>query len=59
VRANLSRAIYWMPRYYAVRLLKAMRRRNRFEYQFLGKEIAGYFGGVIFFLRHVKEGPGG
>ncbi len=57
VRANLSMALFWKPRYYAGCLFRSLRRRGLPEHRFLRQEIIGYLAGFLFFLRHPRIDP--
>lgn len=58
IRANLSRAFWFLPRWYLLRigyvLLGGRESRDAF---FLKQEIMGYFSGILFYVREPRPDP--
>lgn len=55
-RGNLWRALYFLPRYDAARILRRMRYGERPDNRFLWQEIAGLMAGLGYYLRHGRRG---
>lgn len=51
-RGNLWRAFSLMPRYYAQRLWQKLRYGVRPDNRFLGREVAGFIAGLLYYIWH-------
>jgi hypothetical protein len=52
--ANVRRALADLPLIYARRVVRRLRRRSGDDI-LLGSEVAGYFEGLLYFVRHLRE----
>ena len=59
IRANRALALWWKPKWYAGRIVRALVRRNRRpEDRFLSEEVRGYISGLIFYARRRRDRHG-
>lgn len=54
LRCNRTQALYWMPRWYAARIWRRLRRGWTIEDRFLWQEVTGYFAGLLFYWRQKR-----
>jgi GT2 family glycosyltransferase len=57
IGANGRQALLRKPRWYAGRLWQRLRGARLPQDRFLRQEVMGYLSGLVFYLRHRKEGP--
>jgi GT2 family glycosyltransferase len=56
IRGNRRQALVRMPRWYAGRLWQRLRGTHSPRDRFLRDEMSGYLSGLVFYLRHRREG---
>jgi GT2 family glycosyltransferase len=57
IATNLSRALLRLPGWYAARIMHCLRGVRLPQDRFLREEVLGYLSGIVFYLRHRREGP--
>jgi hypothetical protein len=58
IAANRMWALYWMPRWYALRFGRRLRGERTPRDRFMKEEISGYLSGLLFYYRNRRRGDG-